>query len=345
MLTLSLRQEFSANMITTLPSRQDAGRQGVRPINLRRDTYQVLQLLDMAFGSELDAENRRSLQRSLIMASQPWYQPLVFPPGMALPGFIWEEDGSIVGNVSIMQTQEVGRYIIANVAVHPAWRRRGIAHQLMQTALSHLAGKRAHTIMLQVKQHNQAARELYLRLGFREIGAVTSWYGTPPYIRSLPMFEGGPTIRPLRHREWHAAYTLDLASMPADLNWPDMLRYDTYKTGLWVSLKNFANGRQAEHWATSNSADRLTGLASIYSEWQRSHMVTLRIHPDSRGQLERYLLAKALRRLDYLPQRQVRLDHPADDALMNQLLQEAQFRSQRTLIVMRLDLGSGATER
>ena len=340
MLTLSLHREFSANMITTLPSRQDAGRYGVRPINLRRDTHQVLQLLDVAFGSELDAENRRSLQRSLIMASQPWFQPLVFPPGMALPGFIWEEDGLIVGNVSIMQSQEPGRYIIANVAVHPDWRRRGIARQLMQTALSHLVGRRAHTVMLQVKQHNQAAKELYLRLGFSEIGALTSWSGTPPYIRNLPLYEGGPAIRSLRQREWRAAYALDIASMPADLNWPDPLRSDTYKTGLWASLKNFANGRQAEHWVTSNSADRLTGLASIFSEWQRPHTVTLRIHPDSCGQLERYLLAKVLRRLDYLPQRQVRLDHPANDALMNQLLHEAHFRPQRTLIVMRLDLDS-----
>ncbi len=338
MLHLSLDRELSVNMITTLPSRQNAGRQGVRPINLRRDTHQVLQLLDVAFGSELDAENRRSLQRSLIMASQPWFQPLVFPPGAAMPGFVWEQDDLIVGNVSIMQTLEPGRYIIANVAVHPDWRRRGIAHELMQTALSHLVGKRAHTVMLQVKRHNQAAKDLYLQLGFREVGAVTSWYGTPPYIHDLPLYEGGPVIRPLRHREWRAAYILDTASMAADLNWPDPLRHDRYKTGLWASLKNFANGCQAEHWVTSNSADRLTGVASIYSEWQRPHTVTLRIHPDSCGQLERYLLAKVLRRLDYLPRRQVRLDHPAEDALTNQLLQEAHFRLQRTLVVMRLDL-------
>lgn len=326
-------------MITTLSSRQNAGRFGVRPINLRQDTLQVLQLLDVAFGSELDAENRRSLQRSLMMASQSWYQPLVPVPGAAMPGFVWEADRRIVGNVSILQTRESTRFIIANVAVHPEWRRRGIAYGLMQAALAHLLERHARVVVLQVKQHNEAAKDLYLRLGFIETGAVTSWYSTPSTIRSLPLYGGGPNIRALRRREWRAAYALDVASMPADLNWPDPLAHNAYNTGLWTRLGHFVNGRQVEHWVTSNSEDRLTGLASIASEWQRPHKLSMRVHPDSRGQLERHLLAKLLRRLEYLPRRRVRMDHPAEDALMNQMLREANFQPQRTLQVMRLDVG------
>ena len=338
MLHLILPRESYPDMITILPSRQNAGRHGVRPINLRQDTRQILQLLDLTFSAELDTENRRALQRSLTMVSQPWYQPLVPAPGTAMPGFVWEEAGQVVGNVSMMETRQPGRFIIANVAVHPDWRRRGIAAEMMQAALDYLRNRRAHVVVLQVKQHNAPARNLYLRLGFAEIGAITGWMAASSHIRPLPLYSGGPTIRALRRREWRAAYTLDAASMPADLHWPDPLTADAYKTGFWPSLRGFFNGRQGEYWVTSNSEDRLTGLASIISEWQRPHLLTIRVHPDSRGQLERHLLAKLLRRLDYLPQRRVRLDHPAEDALMNQMLQEAHFQPQRTLIVMRLDL-------
>jgi hypothetical protein len=66
--------------------------------------------------------------------------------------------------------------------------------------------------------------------------------------------------------------------------------------------------------------------------------MALRIHPAWRGQLERPLLAKAIRRISYLSTRNVRIDHPDDDQLTDQLLQEANFQPRRTLTHMSLDL-------
>jgi len=79
-------------------------------------------------------------------------------------------------------------------------------------------------------------------------------------------------------------------------------------------------------------------LATILSQWGRSHACTIRVSPTHCGQLERPLLAKLLRRLQYLPYREVCFDHPADDTLMTQLLYEANFQRRRVLVVMRLDL-------
>jgi hypothetical protein len=161
----------------------------------------------------------------------------------------------------------------------------------------------------------------------------------------LPAGAADVRIRPLRGREWRAAYELDRASMPADLNWPDPLVPDDYRTGWLARLSQLFTGQQAEHWVTTNSEARLMGMATIRSEWGRPHALSVRVHPDSRGHLERPLLAKALRRLDYLPRRRVRLDHPADDALMRRLLEEAHFQHQRTLVVMRYDFMPRQPER
>jgi hypothetical protein len=98
------------------------------------------------------------------------------------------------------------------------------------------------------------------------------------------------------------------------------------------------NSRLFETWAAAEVNDRLAGLATISSQWGRSHLLTLRVHPDAAGRLERPLLAKLVRRLQYLPRRNVRIDHPDDDIVTNALLTEANFTVQRTLTHMRLDL-------
>ena len=126
--------------------------------------------------------------------------------------------------------------------------------------------------------------------------------------------------------------------MPIDLNWPEPLPKDTYKRSVWRSFENFLNGRRSEIWVTQDSSSQLTGLVSIWSEWGRPHQVALRVHPARRGELERPLLAKAIRRIGYLSHRNVRIAHPDDDDLTNQLLQEANFQPRRTLTHMSLDI-------
>jgi hypothetical protein len=53
--------------------------------------------------------------------------------------------------------------------------------------------------------------------------------------------------------------------------------------------------------------------------------------------VERPLLAKLLRRLQYLPRRHIRLEHQAGDTPVTELLCEANFSARRTLTVMRYD--------
>jgi ribosomal-protein-alanine acetyltransferase len=62
---------------------------------------------------------------------------------------------------------------ILNLAVHPAFRRQGIALQLLRE-LS------APRIFLEVRESNHAARALYLRAGFEECGLRRKYYDNPP---------------------------------------------------------------------------------------------------------------------------------------------------------------------
>ena len=82
----------------------------------------------------------------------------------------------------------------------------------------------------------------------------------------------------------------------------------------------------------------MVGLGRIWGEWGRPHLVALRVHPQWKGQIERPLFTKIIRRLRQLPRRNVRFDHPDNDELVNNLLSEANFTKKRTLTHMRREL-------
>ena len=66
---------------------------------------------------------------------------------------------------------------ILNVTVHPDYRRQGIASHLLKHALRTGREKGARLAILEVRPSNLAARGLYERFGFREVGERPNYYG------------------------------------------------------------------------------------------------------------------------------------------------------------------------
>jgi len=211
----------------------------------------------------------------------------------------------------------------------------------MDTVAESVRSRQGRVILLQVVKDNNPAIDLYHSLGYRSVGNMTTWYALAGRTRQIPASitgEHAPEIRPLPNRMWQAAYQLDTSCVPADLNWPEPLRADNYRQSIWRRIGDFFNGRQLETWAITENSDRLMGLASISGEWGRVHLLSIRVDPRRTGQFERPLLAKIMRRIAYLPRRNIRIDHPDGDLVTNELLKEANFTAQRTLTHMRLNL-------
>jgi ribosomal protein S18 acetylase RimI-like enzyme len=327
-------------MIVTAPS-QDQSKNGPRPININTDVPGILKLLELVFGASLDAEGRKMFTGNASALESPAILWRLSPAAAKLSlGFVWEENGRIVGNVTVLTTEIPGRFLVVNVAVHPDYRRRGIARLLMQRVENLVRQRQGNQILLQVVKQNNAAIELYNSLNYTRVGSMTHWTAPVSRLRRLELNLDtvGPPIRELKRHEWKAAYALDQQALHADLHWPERLDADAYKNGFWVKAMNFLNGRQAETWIATAAKNQLVGLGAITSEWGRAHEASIRVHPSWQGRLERPLLAKLMRRLQYLPRRNVQIDHPDDDELVNSLLQEANFQPRRTLTHMRLDL-------
>lgn len=318
---------------------------GPRPINLARDVRGVLTLMDAAFGPVSDWRGQRVLgNRAGAGYGAPFALRLsMFTKGF-VPGFVWEEDGRLVGNVSLLESSVPGRYLIANVAVDPGFRRRGIARGLMQEAIGHIGDLGGHTIVLQVEEENEPAIALYESLDFTTVGVMKKWETTATRMR-FPKFseDSGSRIRPVKRGDWRAASRLDAAAVDPDLNWPAPLPPNHYKVGLWHAIGDFLNGRRVETWVSdaalgASGRKRLTGLVTIYSEWGRPHQVTARIDSDWREKIAAPLMAQAMSRAKRLRGGVYRISHPSDDEVMNDLLKEMNFKARRALTVMKFSL-------
>jgi ribosomal-protein-alanine N-acetyltransferase len=73
---------------------------------------------------------------------------------------------------------------ILNLAVAPGSRRQGIARELWKSLLPGFSG----SIYLEVRETNQAARNLYNSLGFEELSRRTGYYSFPPEAAIVMMF-------------------------------------------------------------------------------------------------------------------------------------------------------------
>ena len=66
-----------------------------------------------------------------------------------------------------------------NVAVHPDFRRQGIAEALVNGLVEHLKTMGSHCLTLEVRASNVPAISLYEKLGFSEIGRRKNYYRNP----------------------------------------------------------------------------------------------------------------------------------------------------------------------
>jgi ribosomal-protein-alanine N-acetyltransferase len=68
---------------------------------------------------------------------------------------------------------------INNLAVHPRWRKRGVARELLHAALEYGRGGGARVALLEVRASNVAAQGLYLTSGFEAVGVRPRYYTHP----------------------------------------------------------------------------------------------------------------------------------------------------------------------
>ena len=85
-----------------------------------------------------------------------------------------ERVAGYVGSQTVM-----GETDMMNIAVHPDFRRRGIAEELVNALVDGLKTMDSHCLTLEVRASNAPAIALYEKLGFQQIGLRKNYYRNP----------------------------------------------------------------------------------------------------------------------------------------------------------------------
>ena len=88
-----------------------------------------------------------------------------------------EEDGRVAGYIGSQTCTDESD--VMNVAVHPDFRRRGIAEALVNALVAELKAIESRCLTLEVRASNDPAIGLYEKLGFAEIGRRKNYYRNP----------------------------------------------------------------------------------------------------------------------------------------------------------------------
>lgn len=92
-------------------------------------------------------------------------------------GFVLESDGEIQAYAILSIVAGDGE--IQRIAVHPDSRRRGLASKLMEAMRAYAIDHGAEGIFLEVRESNEAARNLYKAWGFKVEGIRKGYYKDP----------------------------------------------------------------------------------------------------------------------------------------------------------------------
>ena len=87
------------------------------------------------------------------------------------------QDGIVVGSCVLWCSFETAD--LCNIVVDVSHRREGIAQALLHQAFKKCAGEGVEQILLEVRESNEAAIKLYVKLGFNEISLRKNYYRDP----------------------------------------------------------------------------------------------------------------------------------------------------------------------
>jgi ribosomal protein S18 acetylase RimI-like enzyme len=237
----------------------------LRRLDMRRDLEKVADLVEMCFIDTLDPESKQYLKEMRRAAHNAavlgWASSVIDQAPMPPSGYIWEEDGRLVGNLSLIPINLQGKrgYMIANVATHPEYRGRGIARALTLAALDHARFHNAASTWLQVRDDNPSAIHIYKNSGFKECVRRTSWYSGPNFEETA--LATGIEVGKRRPEHWLQQRDWLKRIYPSDLEWNIPFDWNLFRMDILGGIYRFLMLENLQHFSVVHNSE-LKGVLS-----------------------------------------------------------------------------------
>ncbi len=226
----------------------------IRPLDTHTDMLSVADLIEICFGSQLDPDGftyleqirKAALDQRLVRWALTAGEMVSYP----LNGYVCELDHQVIGNLSIIPFywKHEWYYLIANVAVHPNFRRQGIAHRLTAKALEHLRRLPIRAVWLHVREDNLAARHLYVTFQFQDRCVRDTWVSSD-LTNNLLRFTPGIQIGTPAREDWPSMKKYLNGLYPPEVTWNLGFDAERYKPGLLQNLVQMFSDEKLMQWS------------------------------------------------------------------------------------------------
>lgn len=272
----------------------------IRPIVLRTDLAAVADLVETCFLSSMDIEGIDYLRhiRQIAKGLGGFLAEGTTPENSQLPfhGYIWEEEGRIIGNLTLIHVRrkDPHTYLIANVAVHPGFRGRGIAQQLTERAIQHVREHGGTKIFLQVRDDNPPAIHIYQASGFIEDARRTTWiYDSGGFQHKQ---EVGCSISRRKTDDWTAQRNWLMETYPASIAWNMPFQLYRLAPGIGNWLRAFMYGGMLGSWSVRGGG-RLLGVGTWEKGFSAADYLWIGADPEKESEVLRALIPVVGRKL------------------------------------------------
>ena len=217
----------------------------IRNFNLALDGEVVANLIEEAFCLTNDPDGQGVLIQMRESARRlKQTKGVQFPPYVS--GFVWEVDGCVVGNISILPYASNAHrlHLVANVAVDPAFRGQGIGTALTIKALQFSRQTGVRKVWLQVKQENQVAIRMYQKLGFQKGHSHDTWKKSEqPGARnsSRHFYPSLYEVRPREYADWQLQKQWLDINYPRAARWYSSLDFGALSPWAWLNPLQWLN--------------------------------------------------------------------------------------------------------
>lgn len=252
----------------TIPAHAEATTHpNLRPLSILRDLPAVADLIEICFSNTMDSEGKRYVQDMRRAGSDnsfiKWANHAAETTSLPLSGYVWDENGKIIGNTSLVPFRHNKQrlYLIANVAVHPEHHRKGIARALTERAMQHAREKKVDNVWLQVREDNIGAINLYTKLGFIERARRTNWLAITDF--QAPTLHTDIAITNRQPRDWQTQLYWLSRLYPDLLAWHRNWNFRSLRPGFWNWLYLLFVDINIRQWAAVRKDHMEAALAWI----------------------------------------------------------------------------------
>jgi hypothetical protein len=224
-------------------------------------------------------------------------------------------------------------YLLSNIAVHPDYRRRGIAQRLTRNGINHARKRRAGGIWLHVRAENEAAIRLYRKLGFNAHSTRVTWRAPLLPVPETESDLAAITVMRRAKRHWRSQQQWLQRSYPSEIAWYRMPNWDVFGVGWQYWLNRILMENDVRQWAVERGG-RLQGVTSWMQTRARTTPLWLASAPQADEAAIGQLLLHTRRQLSR-QRRELSLDFPAGQ--MTAALETAGFHAHQTLLWMYYD--------